>query len=300
MASADLALSRAKAEGGGRYEFFQAGFRQQVSARRTLEEELRRAFGNGEFELYYQPQVRLSDGVIEGAEALLRWQHPERGLLLPGAFLPTLDRMSLAAAVGEWTIDTGCAFAAGLPGRGLPGIRLGVNLFAAQFRSGNLVSSVTGALAQSGLPATDLELEITENIVLRHDDAMTGPLRELRSLGVGIAFDDYGTGYASLSMLKRFPLTRLKIDREFIRDLVADPDDAAIVRAVLALGQSLGFEVIAEGIETAEQAAFLVAHGCDEGQGYLYGRPMPGAQFASLLAENGLQALSGPPLAAKA
>lgn len=286
MAGADLALRLAKSQGGGRYEFFQPTLREQVTARHSLEAELRRAFDNGELQLYYQPQVRLSDGVIEGAEALLRWQHPERGLLSPGVFMPVLETMSLAAAVGEWTLETGCGLAAGLARAGLPGIRLGVNLFAAQFRAGNLVASVIRSLEQSGLHPADLELEITENIVLGHDDAMIGPLRELRVLGVGLAFDDYGTGYASLSMLKRFPITRLKIDREFIRDLVTDADDAAIVRAVLALGRSLGFEVIAEGIETPEQAAFLAAHGCEEGQGYYFGKPMPGDEFATLLAKD--------------
>jgi diguanylate cyclase (GGDEF)-like protein/PAS domain S-box-containing protein len=295
MAGADLALRLAKTEGGGRYEFFQPTLREQLTARHSLEAELRRAFDNGELQLYYQPQVRLSDGIIEGAEALLRWQHPERGLLAPGVFMHVLETISLATTVGEWALKTGCAFAAGLAREGLPGIRLGVNLFAAQFRSGNIVQSVIGALEQSGLHPADLELEITENIVLRHDDAMTAPLRELRALGVGLAFDDYGTGYASLSMLKRFPITRLKIDREFIRDLVTDPDDAAIVRAVLALGKSLGFEVIAEGIETREQAAFLAAHDCEEGQGYYYGKPMPGHEFARLLAKDSVGDTSVPP-----
>lgn len=287
MASADLALYRAKEEGGGRCAFYHAGLRQQVTARRSLEEEIRRGFANGEFELHYQPQVRLGDGLLVGAEALLRWRHPRRGLLAPGAFLPVLETSSLAEAVGDWTIEVGCAFAASLLRAGLPPIRIGINLFAAQFRSGALVGTVAGALEASGLPSDRLELEITENIVLGHDDSAVAPLRELRARGVGLAFDDYGTGYASLSLLKRYPLTRLKIDREFVRDLATDPDDAAIVKAVLALGRSLNLDVIAEGIETPDQAAFLGAHGCAEAQGYYYGKPMAGSEFARLLAGGG-------------
>lgn len=295
LGNADLALQRAKVDGGNRSEFYRVGLRREVASRRSLQEDLRRAFANGELELHYQPQVRLSDEAVVGAEALMRWRHPERGVLPPGEFLAVLETSSLAAEVGNWTIETGCAYAASLLEAGLPRIRLGVNLFAAQFRAGTIAETVSRALDATGIAPADLELEITENIVLRHDEAMLAPLRELRLRGVGIAFDDFGTGYASLSMLKRFPLTRLKIDREFVRDLATDPDDAAIVRAVLGLGRNLALEVIAEGIENAEQAAFLKSHDCAEAQGYLYGKPMPGPEFAALLAKRSRRAVESRP-----
>lgn len=277
-----LALRHAKSEGGGRRQMFRPRLRDQLNERRRLEGELKAAFDKGEFELFYQPQVRLSDRAIVGAEALLRWRHPERGLLAPAAFLSTLERSALAAPVGDWAIGRGCRFAAAMEARGRP-IRVGVNLFPAQFRAGDLVATVDGALAASGLRPDLLELEITETTVLQVDDHVIGPLSRLRERGVGIAFDDYGTGYASLSLLKRYPLTRLKIDREFVRDLEANPDDAAIVRAVLAMGASLNFEVIAEGIETDIQALFLRLLGCGEAQGYLFGRPMPAASLEEVL-----------------
>lgn len=282
IANADLALYRAKAEGGGGYQFFLPALRSAVEARQSVELELHRALAQSEFELHYQPQVRLRDGALVGAEALLRWRHPERGLLAPAAFLGVVETTPLAAPVGQWVIDTACAQAATWKQRGLPGIRMGVNLFAAQFRAGDLVLSVCRALSETGLPAKDLELEITETTILKTEEAMIGPLQQLRELGVGIAFDDYGTGYASLSLLKRYPLTRLKIDRSFIRDLVSDEDDSAIVRTVLTLGRSLGLDVIAEGIEEPEQEAILKSQGCAEGQGYLYGKPMTSACFFEL------------------
>lgn len=273
-----LALHEAKRAGGRRMELFRPQFGAEISERRRVEEELHDAFDRGELELFYQPQVRLSDRSIVGAEALIRWRHPARGLLSPASFLPVLEASDLAGRVGEWVIDRACAFAGELMQHGKL-LRVGVNIFGTQLRDGRLAKVVTRCLQESALPAHQLELEITETTVLGLDGELIGPLRQLRETGVGIAFDDYGTGYASLSLLKRYPLTRLKIDREFVQDLETNQGDAAIVRAVLAMAASLGLDVIAEGMETEAQAAILQMLGCQEAQGYLFGKPMPGEEF---------------------
>lgn len=283
VAAAELALHDAKGNGGRRHRVFQEAMRSSVQTRQRLEGELRRAIRENEFELFFQPQVSLEDRAVVGAEALIRWRHPERGLLAPAAFLPVLEASEFAATVGHWTIATAAAYLARLRAAGLPIVQMGVNLFAAQLRNADLASVVVNALASHALPPGAIELEITENIMLEEDEEAVAPLRALRDFGVAIAFDDYGTGFASLSLLKRFPLTRLKIDRSFVRELASDRDDAAIVKAVLRLGESLGLGVIAEGIETPEQERLLAELGCREGQGYLYGRPMPAADFETLL-----------------
>jgi diguanylate cyclase (GGDEF)-like protein len=273
LTNADLALYRAKAAGGGTCQTFEASIREEYEARRLLEEEIGRAAKLGEFELHYQPQVRLADGALVGAEALLRWRHPARGLLTPGHFLEALETSPHACTVGNWIIGEACRQAARWRAAGLR-LRIGVNLFGEQLRAGSLTETVEAALACWDLPPETLELELTENIALFRDQAMLEPLRTLRARGVGIAFDDFGTGFASLTTLKDFPLTRLKIDRGFIANLAEGTHDAAIVDAILALGRSLGLEVIAEGVETTAQEAFLATRGCVEGQGYRYGRPM--------------------------
>ena len=283
LASADLALYRAKAEGRHSYSMFQPSFRQAAAARRTCDQELQQAVADGELELYYQPLVRLADRKMVGAEALLRWRHPQHGLLAPGAFLHVLDAGSLAATVGDWVIRTACTCATSMRQLGLTDFAVSVNLFGAQFRKGNLVSCVGDALQDAGLPADALELEITENVILRHDEQMVAPLRELRARGVGIAFDDYGTGYASLSMLKRFPLSCLKIDQSFVRNVAVSEEDAAVVKAILYLAQSFDLSVIAEGIETEQQASLLQELGCQFGQGFLYAKPLPATQMLKFL-----------------
>ncbi len=282
LKSGMLALLHAKKEGGRRLELFRPWLSQQAEERRQLEDELRLAFARRELELYFQPQVRVGTREIVGAEALLRWNHPERGLLLPAAFLSTLESSEIAVDVGIWIINAACAFAVELVLSGHM-IRMGVNLFSAQLRDESLDMLVGTALATHRLPANLLELEITETTMLGLHDGVIDSLRKLRKRGVSIAFDDYGTGYASLSLLKRYPLTRLKIDVEFVRGLLTDPDDAAIVRAVLALGRSMGFHVIAEGVETPQQFGKLIDFGCEEVQGHLFGRPMPAAEFLKLL-----------------
>jgi diguanylate cyclase (GGDEF)-like protein/PAS domain S-box-containing protein len=282
IGSADLALYRAKSEGGDRRQFFMPQLRDTSNARRRLEGELQRAWNEQEFEVFYQPQVRLRDGAVTGAEALLRWRHPERGLLAPAAFISVLEDMKLSETIGQWVLEAACKQA--FEWRCfLPSFRIGVNLFETQLSSDSLVSNVANALASAALPPRSLELEITENVLLSDDDAWVNRIRAVREVGVGLAFDDYGTGYASLSLLKKFPLTRLKIDRSFVRDLATDADDAAIVSAVVSLGRGFGLEVIAEGVETREQVQLLMECGCEEAQGYLYGKPIVAQEFDRLL-----------------
>jgi diguanylate cyclase (GGDEF)-like protein/PAS domain S-box-containing protein len=278
---ADLALFSAKSEGGRRYRVFDTGLENELYAARAFQDELRIAFGEHQFELHFQPQVRLADGAITGAEALLRWRHPTRGLLQPAAFMSVLETHPLAYEIGCWVLDESCRTLADWRGDSLLPLHMSVNLFAAQLRSGTLVEVVETTLDRYGLKPGDLELEVTETIALRHDDKDLVPLRTLCALGVGIAFDDFGTGFASLSALKDFPLTRLKIDRSFVRDVCSNYHSAAIVRGVITIGRSLGLDVIAEGIETEHQVARLREWRCGSGQGYLYGRAVPAREFAA-------------------
>jgi len=285
LSDADIALYAAKEERRGGYCFFQPRMRQAILYRRACETDLRNAVAEGRFELFYQPQVRLSDGSITGAEALLRWHHPVRGILSPGAFLSVLERSALAGTVGQWAIQTACRHASEARAAGYADYRVAVNLFATQFRTADLFDVVTDALAAAALPAQALELEITENILLRQDAGMMSMLERLRGIGVGIAFDDYGTGYASLSLLKKYPLTTLKIDRSFVSELSVSASDVAVVGAILYLGRSFGLKVIAEGIETTQQEAYLKDLGCTSGQGYLYDRPMPSQALIRKISE---------------
>ena len=273
LSAADLAMYQAKTDGRNCLRFFLPHLRHAVLHRHAFETEIRRAVEQHEFELFYQPQVRAGDRALLGVEALIRWRHPVEGLLTPARFLPTVESGPFAAAIGRWVMATACRQAVHLR-RSVPELTMGVNLFGAQFRTGLLAADVAEILRETGLPAEALELEITENVILRHDDMMLAPLRALHARGVGIAFDDFGTGYASLSLLKRYPLTRLKIDRGFIEDVCTDAADASIVAAVVSMARSLGVDVIAEGVETAGQRDFLLAHGCDAMQGYLYARPL--------------------------
>lgn len=283
LTSADLALYQAKAEGRHCRRFFTLELREISRAKRSYQSQMARAYQQGEFELFYQPQVRLKDFAIVGAEALLRWHHPEKGLLGPSTFLSALDSGPWAERVGEWVIRTACQQAAAWRQQGARDFRIGVNLFSVQFRTGSLAHQVHSILAETRLSPQALELEITENIILRHDENMLRPLKALRDEGVSIAFDDYGTGYASLSMLKEYPVTRLKIDQSFVRAMCHSAPDAAIVRAILFLGSSFKLGVIAEGVETHEQVERLRHKGCQEAQGFLFGKPMTASEFSDLL-----------------
>ncbi|MFT8246920.1 EAL domain-containing protein [Roseomonas sp. BN140053] len=279
LSNADLALYRAKAAGKGKYCVFSEADRAEYEARWLLDDDIDRAVGQGEFELHYQPQMRLSDGALVGAEALIRWRHPTRGLLSPAFFLEALESSRHAGRMGNWILDEACRQTAAWRRAGLQ-LRIGVNLFGEQLTAGDLAGIVGTALAAHGLPPEALELELTENIALRQDKGeMLASLQALRARGVGIAFDDFGTGFASLTTLRDFPVTRLKIDRSFISGLPGATHDAAIVESVLVLAGRLGLEVIAEGIETEAQESFLAARGCPEGQGYRYGRPISAGEF---------------------
>ena len=274
LMAADLAMYDAKAQGRNCIRFFNAQLRDKVVTRRALEDEVRRAIEQEEFELFYQPQIRVADQALIGLEALLRWRHPTEGLLPPARFIAAIESGAFATEVGHWVMATACAYAVELR-KVLPDLIMGVNLFGAQFQNGQLATDVMAVLKATRLPPQALEIEITENIILAQDERVLEPLRVLHQLGVGIAFDDFGTGYASLSLLKRYPLTRLKIDRSFITEICNDEADAAIVKAVIFLADKLGLQVIAEGVETVEQRDFLQQCGCGQVQGYLYGKPMP-------------------------
>ncbi|MGN7160498.1 sensor domain-containing phosphodiesterase [Sphingomonas sp. SAFR-052] len=275
LLKADLALLAAKRDGGRQTRLFDAGMANQLAVQRAFKTELRQATERGEWELFYQPQVRLTDGKPIGAEALLRWRHPTRGLILPAAFMPVLETHRIAFEVGSWIIDEACAQLVRWRSMGQDVPRVGVNLFAAQFTTGNLEKVVSSALERHALQPEDLELEITETIMLHTDELLMSGLNGLREAGVGIALDDFGTGFASLSTLKQIPVTRLKIDRSFVQDICEEAHSAAIVSAITSLAERLNIEVIAEGIETTIQRDMLIQLGCNAGQGYMFGRPEP-------------------------
>jgi predicted signal transduction protein with EAL and GGDEF domain len=279
LRNADMALYRAKADGRGTYHFFQPEMDAQMQERRKLELDLRKALLADQFELYYQPLIEVASGEVSGFEALIRWNHPERGLVPPDAFIPVAEEIGLIVPLGDWVLKQACREAATWPGK----LTVAVNLSAVQFRNQMLALSVVSALGQSGLAASRLELEITESVLLQDDRSVLDALHQLRDLGVRICMDDFGTGYSSLSYLRSFPFDKIKIDRSFIRELGKGNDAVAIVRAVLELGSSLGMITTAEGVETEEQLEILRAEGCMQLQGYLFSRPVPAPQIQSLL-----------------
>jgi diguanylate cyclase (GGDEF)-like protein len=277
--AADTALSRAKKDGRGTYRFFETGMDTLLQMRRALELDLREALVNGEFELYYQPLVNVERQEISGFEALIRWNHPERGLIFPGDFIPLAEETALIAPIGEWVLHQACAEAIKWPGE----INVAVNLSPVQFKMRNLSQMVMSALAQSGLPAKRLELEITEAVLLADTKSTLETLHQLRNLGVRIAMDDFGTGYSSLSYLRSFPFDKIKIDQSFLHDLAANAGSKAIIRAVVGLGSSLGMTTACEGVETQEELEYLKREGCTEAQGYFFSKPKPAGDVLKLL-----------------
>jgi diguanylate cyclase (GGDEF)-like protein len=277
---ADMALYRAKADGRGTYRFFEPGMDASIKARRALESELRRALVEGEFILHYQPILNLADNRISGCEALVRWQHPERGLIAPADFIPVAEEIGLIVPLGEWVLRKACAEAAHWP----DDIKVAVNLSPIQMGNTKLVQTVISALASSGLPASRLELEITESVMMQNTEATLAALHRLHELGVKISMDDFGTGFSALSYLRLFPFHKLKIDRCFIGDLSNDAA-LAIVRAVATMAKSLGMITTAEGVETAEQLEQVRLLGCGEVQGFYIGRPQPIDAIARLIAD---------------
>ena len=279
MRNADMALYRAKSDGGGVHRFFEREMDRQAQKRRDMERDLRRAFASGEFELHYQPLVDIAANRISGFEALLRWRHPEKGMISPAEFIPVAEDIGLIVALGEWVLREACSEAANWPGD----IKVAANLSPVQFRGRSLVQAVISALAHSGLSPRRLELEITESIFLAETEANLAILHQLRELGVSISMDDFGTGYSSLSYLRSFPFDKIKIDRSFVKDLAERADCAAIVRAISGLGRSLNIATTAEGVENLDQLDWLRSEGCNEVQGFLFSAARPASELAALL-----------------
>ena len=274
-----MALYEAKADGRGTVRLFEPQMDESARERLGLERELREALAQGGFELHYQPLIDLADNRITGMEALVRWRHPERGLVSPAVFIPLAEESGLIVPLGEWVLGQACRDAAGWPG----GVSVAVNVSPLQLRHRAFAQSVPAALAASGLAATRLELEITESVLLDDTEANLETLHTLRRLGVRISMDDFGTGYSSISYLRRFPFDKIKIDRSFVRDCAARSEAGAIIRAIVSLGASLGITTLVEGVETEPQLAAVRAEGAREVQGFLFSPPRPAHEIAGLL-----------------
>jgi diguanylate cyclase (GGDEF)-like protein/PAS domain S-box-containing protein len=285
IGAADAAMYRAKESGRNAFQFFTAEINQRSRARAQLGHELRRALEREEFALAYQPKIRLADGEICGAEALLRWRHPERGIVSPAEFIPVLEETGLIVPAGEWVLRRACLDMRAWREAGLASGAVAVNLSARQFRLPDLDQRIKALVAEVGLDPRLLELEITESQLMQDPNHAIRVMRSLRDAGISIAIDDFGTGYSSLAYLTRFPLASLKIDRSFVSDVKKDAQDATIVRTIIEMAHTLGFTVVAEGIENEYQAQYLRSHGCEQGQGFLFARPMPAAEFRALVAQ---------------
>src|SRR5258705_2525432 len=278
LRNADLALSRAKSDGRGTFRFFEPAMDLQMQTRRVMEQDLRKALPAGEFELYYQPVVNLASKEISGFEALIRWNHPTKGVISPAAFIPLAEEIGFIVPMGEWVIRQACATAAQWP----DSMHVAVNISAVQFRNPGLMQVIIGALAASGLHPTRLEIEITETVLLQDKETTLAVLHQLRALGVRIAMDDFGTGYSSLTYLQCFPFDKIKIDRSFVKDITENTGSLNIVRAVAALANGMGMTATAEGVETSEQLDRITFQGCTEMQGYLFSKPLPAAEIERL------------------
>jgi len=278
LRNADLALYRAKGDGRGTFRFFEPAMDEQMQGRRVMELDLRKALPAGEFELYYQPVVNLESNEISGFEALIRWNHPEKGQVPPSAFIPLAEEIGFIVPLGEWVIRQACLAAARWPEH----LSVAVNISAAQFRGSSLMPVIVNALGASGLHPTRLEIEITETVLLQDREATLAILHQLRALGIRIAMDDFGTGYSSLTYLQSFPFDKIKIDRSFVKDITENAGSLYIVRAVAALANGMGMAATAEGVETTEQLDKIAAVGCTEMQGYLFSKPLPVAEIERL------------------
>ena len=281
--NADTAMYQAKEKGRHGYQFFTPDMNVRAVERQSIEEGLRRALERQEFALHYQPKIDLITGAITGAEALLRWTHPTRGLVSPAEFIPVAEDCGLILPIGAWVLYQACQQARAWVDAGLPVMTMAVNVSAMQFRNENFLENVFAALSETGLDPKFLELELTESVLMQRAESTAAILQALRERGVHVAIDDFGTGYSSLSYLRKFPVDVLKIDQSFVRQIRATGEDAAIVTAVISMAQSLKLRVVAEGVEAEEELEFLRAHQCDEAQGYYFSRPVPPEQFARLL-----------------
>jgi diguanylate cyclase (GGDEF)-like protein len=281
--NADSAMYHAKENGRDNYKFFEQSMNVRAVERQFIEASLRHALERQEFVLHYQPKINLLSGAIVGVEALIRWQHPQRGWVLPAQFVPIAEDCGLILPIGRWVLREACRQARAWQDAGLPPITIAANTSALEFRARDFLENVRMTLEESRLEPRYLELELTESVLMRDAEATGSVLRALAGLGIKLAVDDFGTGYSSLSYLRQFPIDTLKIDQSFVSRMSHNPDDAAIVSAVISMGKALRLHVIAEGVETAEQLAFLLAQHCDEGQGYFFGRPMAAEALAVLL-----------------
>jgi diguanylate cyclase (GGDEF)-like protein/PAS domain S-box-containing protein len=281
--NADTAMYHAKENGRNNIQFFKAEMNLKAVERQSLESSLRRALGREEFLLHYQPKVNLDTGEITGVEALIRWQQPERGLVPPAQFVPIAEDCGLIVQIGRWVLREACRQARAWQNAGLPPLPIAVNVSAVEFRDRGFVNGVRAILTETGLEARYLELEVTEGVLMEDGESTASTLQELKMLGVHLAVDDFGTGFSSLSYLRQFPIDVLKIDQSFIHQITADPEVSSIVSAIIHMGKSLKHLVVAEGIETQEQRAYLQTQRCTEGQGYFFSRPLAAAQFAHLL-----------------
>ncbi|MEO5340239.1 MAG: EAL domain-containing protein [Magnetococcus sp. MYC-9] len=286
MKNTDVALYHAKEQGRHNFQFYRHALNTFSMERMVLEGELRNALDRGEFVMYYQPQMDASTGRLAGAEALIRWAHPQKGMVAPGAFIPLAEEIGLIVPMGVWAMETVCRQAQSWWETGLPPLRVAVNVSGVHFKQPDFIDTVISVLHRSGLEAHWLELELTESIAMGDVETTHAKLNRLSDAQIQLAIDDFGTGFSSLSYLKRFPIDTLKIDQSFVRNCTQDADDAAIIRAFIQLAHSLSLTVIAEGVETEEQLRFLRSEHCDEVQGYLYSRPLPEASFVEFMKRN--------------
>jgi EAL domain-containing protein (putative c-di-GMP-specific phosphodiesterase class I) len=285
--NAQAAMYQAKEHSDQSYRFFEPKMNVLAVERQFIEEGLRRAVARREFLLHYQPVVDLATGAITGAEALIRWMHPQRGLIPPLQFIPIAEDCGLIVSIGAWVLQEACAQARAWVDAGLPAMTMAVNASALEFRDENFLENLFSSLGDTGFDPRFLMVELTESLLMKHAEAAATILQALRQVGIQVGIDDFGTGYSSLGYLRKFPLDALKIDQSFVRQIATIGEDTAIVTAVIGMAQSLKLRIIAEGVETLEQIKFLQAHHCDEAQGYFFSRPVPAQQFAKLL-ETGL------------
>jgi len=283
LKNADAAMYHAKDAGRNTYQFYAASMNARALERLGLESKLRKALEHGELLLHYQPQVEVVSGEIVGVEALIRWQNPELGLVSPAEFIPLAEDSGMIVAIGEWVLRAACSQNMAWQDTGCARVRVAVNLSGLQFRRSGLVETVQRILAETGLPPEFLELELTESTIMRNAGETIAALQQFKRMGISLSVDDFGTGYSSLSYLKRFPLDTLKIDASFVRDITDDADDRSITTPIIAMAHGLGLKVIAEGVKTESQLAFLRKHGCDEVQGFLFSKPLPVDTCTALL-----------------
>ena len=281
--NADMAMYLAKEDGKNGFRFFTKAVKTPSIERLMLETSLRHALDRDEFSLHYQPKLNLATGEITGVEALLRWAQPDLGMVPPMQFIPLAEETGLIVPIGQWVLKQACAQNMAWQHRGLRPVSMAVNLSPRQFADENLLQDIDDALASCGMSPTLLQLEVTESMVMRNVARAIKVLNAIQSRGIRLAIDDFGTGYSSMSLMKQFPIDTIKIDRSFVRDLPDDSEDRAIAQAIISMGKALGMTIVAEGVETTEQASFLRDHGCDEMQGFLFSKPVIPEQLADLL-----------------